>query len=40
MEEQDLCPNITYQNLSAKQWADYAEGLEYEVGIYRYIAKV
>merc|ERR1711974_134907 len=38
-EEQILCSN-TYKNLSAEQWANYAQEIETELGLYKYMARV
>ena len=38
-EEQILCNN-TYRNLTAEQWANYAQEIENELGLYKYMARV
>ena len=38
-EEQILCSN-TYKNLTAEQWANYAQEIETELGLYKYMARV
>ena len=31
---------LTYKNLTAEEWANYAQELEHELGIYKYMARV
>merc|ERR1712141_618306 len=38
-EEEILCSN-TYKNLTAEQWANYAQEIETELGLYKYMARV
>ena len=37
-EEEILCNSNTYRNLTAEQWANYAQEIENELGLYKYIA--
>merc|ERR1711997_208939 len=39
-EEEILCNSNTYRNLTAEQWANYAQEIENELGLYKYMARV
>ena len=39
MDDQNGCQSL-FQNRTAEQWANYAEKIEHDLGIYKYMAKV
>ena len=39
-QEEILCTSNTYRNLTAEQWANYAQEIENELGLYKYMARV